>query len=130
MDLVVDTNALSAWLDGDPGIAQPLSLASRIGLSPVVLGEYRFGLLASRERALYEEKLNQLEQQFQVIPVDSSTASFYAEIRRRLKSKGTPIPWHDVWVAAQAQQHQARILSNDLHFDLIDPNLRIGWASA
>jgi predicted nucleic acid-binding protein len=130
MDLVVDTNALSAWLDGDPGIAQPLSEATSIGLSPVALGEYRFGLLASRERTLYEDKLSQLEQKFRVIPVDSGTASFYAEISRQLKAKGTPIPWHDVWVAAQARQHRVCILSNDFHFDLIDHDLRIGWLSA
>jgi len=30
MELVVDTNALSAWLDGDPGIAEPLAGASKL----------------------------------------------------------------------------------------------------
>ena len=92
MEVVVDTNALSAWLDGDPGIAKPLADASALLLSPVALGEYRFGLLASRERASYESKLQQLEKRFGVLVLDAATATFYAEIRSQLKANGTPIP--------------------------------------
>jgi tRNA(fMet)-specific endonuclease VapC len=127
MELVVDTNALSAWLDGDPAIAKPLAGASTLLLSPVALGEYRFGLLASRQRAAYEGKLQQLEERIGVLVLDASTAVFYAEIRRKLKANGTPIPWHDVWIAAQALQHKARILSNDRHFDLVEGIERVGW---
>jgi predicted nucleic acid-binding protein len=127
MELVVDTNALSAWLDGDPAIERPLSFASGLLLSPVALGEYRFGLQASRECTTYESKLQELEQRFKVLAVDRATATFYASIRRYLKTNGTPIPWHDVWIAAQAKQHDVRILSNDAHFDYVDPDLRVGW---
>ena len=127
MELVVDTNALSAWLDGDPAIEKPLSFASGLLLSPVALGEYRFGLQASRECTTYESKLQELEQRFKVLAVDRATATFYASIRRYLKTNGTPIPWHDVWIAAQAKQHDVRILSNDAHFDYVDPDLRVGW---
>ena len=124
---MVDTNALSAWLDGDPAIERPLSFASGLLLSPVALGEYRFGLQASRECTTYESKLQELEQRFKVLAVDRATATFYASIRRYLKTNGTPIPWHDVWIAAQAKQHDVRILSNDAHFDYVDPDLRVGW---
>ena len=127
MELVVDTNALSAWLDGDPAIERPLSFVSGLLLSPVALGEYRFGLQASRECTTYESKLQELEQRFKVLAVDRATATFYASIWRYLKTNGTPIPWHDVWIAAQAKQHDVRILSNDAHFDYVDPDLRVGW---
>jgi predicted nucleic acid-binding protein len=127
MELVVDTNALSAWLDGESGIDRPLSVASVLLLSPVALGEYRFGLQASRERTTYEFKLQELEERFKVLPVDRGTATFYAAIRRQLKANGTPIPWHDVWIAAQAKQHDVKILSNDAHFDYVAPDLRVGW---
>ena len=127
MELVVDTNALSAWLDGESGIDRPLSVASVLLLSPVALGEYRFGLQASRERTTYEFKLQELEERFKVLPVDRGTATFYAAMRRQLKANGTPIPWHDVWIAAQAKQHDVKILSNDAHFDYVAPDLRVGW---
>lgn len=127
MEVDIDTNALSAWLDGDPGIEQPLSSAARLLLSPVALGGYRFGVQASRERPSYEAKLQVLERQFKVLVIDAQTAACYAEVRRELKAKGTPIPWHDVWIAAQARQHDAHILSNDGHFDLVEGLTRIGW---
>jgi tRNA(fMet)-specific endonuclease VapC len=127
MEVVIDTNALSAWLDGDVGISRPLTEATNLLLSPVVLGEYRFGLLASRDRASYEAKLQNLEQRFPVMALDAATATFYAAIRSQLKACGTPIPWHDVWIAAQAKQHKARILSNDRHFDCVEGIARIGW---
>jgi len=127
MELVVDTNALSAWLDGESDIEKPLSAASTLLLSPVALGEYRFGVQASRERKAYELKLQELEERFKVLPMDRGTATFYAAIRRQLKANGTPIPWHDVWIAAQAKQHDVKILSNDAHFDFVDGDLRVGW---
>jgi tRNA(fMet)-specific endonuclease VapC len=94
---------------------------------PVALGEYRFGLLASRDRVSYKAKLQKLEQRFPVLAVDGATAAVYAAIRSQLKANGTPIPWHDVWIAAQAKQHKARILSNDRHFDCVEGIERIGW---
>ena len=127
MEVVVDTNALSAWLDGDPGIAKPLTEVATLLLSPVALREYRFGIQASREQASYEVKLQQLEKRFSVLGLDAATAIAYAKIRRQLKNDGRPIPWHDVWIAAQAKQHNARILSNDGHFDFVKGIERIGW---
>jgi predicted nucleic acid-binding protein len=127
MEVVVDTNALSAWLDGDPGIAKPLTEVTALLLSPVALGEYRFGIQASREQASYEVKLQQLEKRFSVLGLDAATAVAYAEIRRQLKADGRLIPWHDVWIAAQAKQHKAHILSNDGHFDFVKGVDRIGW---
>jgi tRNA(fMet)-specific endonuclease VapC len=127
VEVVVDTNALSAWLDGGPGIAKPLTEVTTLLLSPVSLGEYRFGIQASREQASYEVKLQQLEKRFSVLGLDEATAIAYAKIRRQLKNDGRPIPWHDVWIAAQAKQHKARILSNDGHFDFVKGIERIGW---
>lgn len=75
MEVVVDTNALSAWLDGDPGIAKPLTEVTTLLLSPVALGEYRFGIQASREQASYEVKwMQQLEKRFNVLGLDAATA--------------------------------------------------------
>jgi len=72
-------------------------------------------------------KLQQLEKRFSVLGLDAATAVAYAEIRRQLKADGRPIPWHDAWIAAQAKQHKARILSNDGHFDFVKGIERIGW---
>jgi len=95
MEVILDTNALSALLDGDPAIRGVLEQAGMIYLSPVVLGKYRFGILASRYRSQYEQELARMEMEVPALPLDEVTASHYAEIRQELKSAGSPIPWHD-----------------------------------
>ncbi len=127
MEVILDTNALSALLDGDPAIRGVLEQAGMIYLSPVVLGKYRFGILASRYRSQYEQELAQMEMEVPALPLDEVTASHYAEIRQELISAGSPIPWHDLWIAAQCRQHLLPILSRDAHFDQVKGITRIGW---
>jgi tRNA(fMet)-specific endonuclease VapC len=125
--VILDTNALSAWLDGDPALQHPLETARRIAVSPIALGEFRFGILGSRHRTSYEQRLRLIEQEFPPLPINGVTAGHYAALRRELAAKGRPIPWHDLWIAAQARQHHLDILSRDEHFDAV-PNLRrISW---
>jgi predicted nucleic acid-binding protein len=125
--LIVDSNALSAWLDGEPQIRPELARARSLSLSAVVLGEYIFGISGSRHHKVYEARLKSLLADFPVLAVDSTTASHYAAIRRELKTAGTPIPWHDIWIAAQARQHRLPILSRDTHFDEVQGVARQGW---
>jgi predicted nucleic acid-binding protein len=125
--VILDTNALSAWLDGDPALRPHLETAQRISLSPIVLGEFRFGILGSRHRASYEQRLRLIEREFPPLPINGVTAGHYAALRRELPTKGRPIPWHDLWIAAQARQHQLAILSRDEHFDAVLNLQRISW---
>ena len=127
MEVILDTNALSALLDGDEDLRAILSRVSQVLLSPIVLGEYRFGIHASRHRQEYEKELGLLEKSLHVLISDAKTAVEYAAVRNELKSAGTPIPWHDVWIAAQARQYGVRILSKDSHFDVVDGVKRVSW---
>jgi predicted nucleic acid-binding protein len=125
--MILDTNALSAWLDGEPAIQDRLESAERISLSPIALGEFRFGTLGSRHRAKYEQHLRTIEREFPPLPINGMTAAHYASLRRELATKGRPIPWHDLWIAAQARQHRLPVLSRDEHFDAVPDLRRISW---
>ena len=125
--MILDTNALSAWLDGDPAIEVRLSAASHVALSVIAMGEYRFGVLFSRNRNEYEQQIAIVEKDLGVIGTDAETAWHYADIRKELKEAGTPIPWHDLWIAAQALQYGMPILSRDTHFDYVHGITRITW---
>ena len=125
--MILDTNALSAWLDGDPVIEMKLSVDSYVALSSIVMGEYRFGVLFSRNRAEYEQRIALVEGDLTVMGTDSETARQYATIRKELKEAGTPIHWHDLWIAAQARQHFLPILSRDTHFDYVRGITRLTW---
>ena len=59
--MILDTNALSAWLDGDPAIEMTLARASCVALSVIAMGEYRFGVMFSRNRAEYEQRIAVVE---------------------------------------------------------------------
>jgi tRNA(fMet)-specific endonuclease VapC len=125
--VILDTNALSAMADGDPDLEPVLRLASAVALPVIVLGEYRYGVRQSRNRARYERWLADLVENCRVLDVDGHTTEHYADVRADLKRSGQPIPGNDVWLAALARQHSLPILSRDRHFDFVRGLRRVSW---
>ena len=87
-------------------------------LSPVVIGELRFGFRGGSQEsgnlALLSEFIAQPS--VKLISVDHETAERFAEIQHYLRKQGNPLPTNDVWIAASAMQHGSRVLTNDQHF--------------
>jgi tRNA(fMet)-specific endonuclease VapC len=127
LEVILDTNALSAFFDGDVRLKTVLAKAARISLPVIVLGEYRFGLLGSRLRKTIEPALDALQATSDVLLIDTDTIRPYAKLRDQLKRAGTPIPSNDVWIAAIAVQHGLPIVSQDEHFDLVSGIRRLSW---
>jgi predicted nucleic acid-binding protein len=125
--VILDTNALSAFVDGDRALGARLSTESHLALPVIVLGEFRYGIAGSRHRATYEQWLNDHVPDFEVLPVTESTAVMYARVRALLKKAGRPIPANDAWIAALALQHRLPILSRDEHFDAVTGLRRETW---
>lgn len=125
--MIIDTNALSAFFDAEPGAVGSFEVADDIALPVIVLGEYRFGLLGSRRRRAREEVLEQLVRSSRVLEITDATSRHYAAIRHDLKAAGTPIPVNDTWIAALAREHALPILSNDAHFDVVRDVQRKAW---
>lgn len=125
--MILDTNALSAAADGDPGLAAVLARAEQMAIPVIVLGEYRHGIAQSRNRASYENWLTGLLNDCMVLDINEPTSHHYAEITLELKRKGKPIPTNDVWIAALCRQHSLPLLSRDRHFDLVSGSKRIAW---
>jgi tRNA(fMet)-specific endonuclease VapC len=125
--LILDTSALSAMADGDSGLEPVLQQAREIAIPAIVLGEYRFGVKRSRKRESYEQWLEELISTIRVLPVDSTAAICYSEIRDELKTPGRPIPGNDLWVAAIVRDHRLPLLSRDTHFDSVPGIRRISW---
>jgi predicted nucleic acid-binding protein len=125
--MILDTNALSAAADDDPGVVALLARAEQMVLPVIVLGEYRHGIAQSRNRASYESWLAELLPDCVVLDVQEPTTHYYAEISLELKRKGKPIPTNDIWIAALCRQHSLPLLSRDRHFDLVAGTKRIDW---
>ena len=125
--MILDTNALSAMADGERTLQPVLQQASEVALPVIVLGEYRYGIVQSRDRRNYEKWLTEYLPIFRILDVEERTAVVYAAVRTELKNAGTPIPSNDVWVAALSRQHSLPVLSRDLHFDSVAGLRRIAW---
>jgi tRNA(fMet)-specific endonuclease VapC len=125
--VILDTNALSAFVDGDAGVGEVLRPETRAAIPVIVLGEFRYGIAESRHRAAYEAWLETHLPQFDTLAVTDETAVVYAGLRVALKRSGRPIPSNDAWIAALALQHQLPVLSRDQHFDAVPGLRRKSW---
>jgi predicted nucleic acid-binding protein len=113
--------------DGDLLLEPVLRRAAEIAVPVIVIGEYRYGIRQSRDRARYERWLAEAIPSCRVLCVDEGTAEQYAEVRGELKRSGTPIPGNDLWIAALARQHALPLVSRDRHFDFVQGLKRVGW---
>ena len=109
--MILDTNALSAFVDGDVHVGEVLRRQSRAAIPVIVLGEFRYGIAGSRHRGEYETSFDAHLPHFDILPITDETAIAYAALRVALKRSGRPIPANDAWIAALALQHRLPVLS-------------------
>jgi tRNA(fMet)-specific endonuclease VapC len=114
--IAFDTNALSAFAEGDRELLRAIGNESELAVPVIVLGEYFFGIRQSRLRASYESWIKANLGFFIVLPVARETAERYSEIRHELKTAGKPIPGNDLWIAAIAREHRMPLVTRDKHF--------------
>ena len=125
--MILDTNALSAFIDGASAVGALLRTQHQVAIPVIVLGEFRYGILASRHRKTYDEWLKTHLRHFDILMITAETTVPYASLRATLKRLGRPIPANDAWIAALAMQYGLPILSRDEHFDSLPDVRRIGW---
>jgi tRNA(fMet)-specific endonuclease VapC len=125
--MILDTNALSAFVDGDAGVGDALRTQARAAIPVIVLGEFRYGIAESKRRSAYEAWLESHLIHFDILSVTDETAVAYAALRVSLKRSGRPIPANDAWIAALALQHRLPVLSRDGDFDVVPGLDRRNW---
>lgn len=125
--MILDTNALSAFVDGDAGLGKVVRRQPRLAIPVIVLGEFGYGIALSRRRSSYEAWLEAHLRHFDTLSVTDETAVVYAALRVTLRRSGHPIPANDAWIAALALQHRLPVLSRDEHFDVVPDIDRESW---
>ena len=125
--MILDTNALSAYLDRTPEAVEVVSEARELAIPVIVAGEFAFGIARSRQREAYERSLLRMLDRCTVLDIGIETARHYAAIRLELKGAGNPIPANDVWIAALSRQHAIPVMSRDTHFDFVGGLRRRTW---
>lgn len=122
MKILLDTSAYSAFKRNHRRVLGIVQRAEEVVFSSVVAGELLAGF---RWGGQFERNWQELESfvdhpQVRLIPVTLTTADRYGRIYRALRSRGTPIPTNDMWVAAQAMETGAELVSFDAHFAHVD----------
>jgi tRNA(fMet)-specific endonuclease VapC len=122
--ILLDTNICIAALKGDRRVLSHLvQHTGHIYLSMLVLAELQFGLeklarmgcqasLIQQKRALLQQFIDTTDG---VLELGRSVISIYADLRAQLELAGTPIGTHDLWIAAQAVDESATLVSANTH---------------
>ena len=128
MRLLLDTNAYTALRLGHGDVSERVQQSEKVLLSVVVAGELFFGF---RNGSRYEENADALrvfleDPNVTVVHLTWHTAELFGRISAALRKQGTPLPTNDIWLAAQAMEVHATLLSADRHFARVDG---LSWLS-
>ena len=119
--ILLDTSAYVGFKSGTEEVIDSITSAETVLFSPVVLGELMFGF---RNGNKFKENMDELNKFLEhkvveIVHIGKTTSDRYSRIALHLKRQGTPIPSNDIWIAAQAIEHGAELITLDRHFEHI-----------
>jgi tRNA(fMet)-specific endonuclease VapC len=119
--LALDTNRYTDLSRGNSDVMEVVESADEVWLPFIVLAELRAGFSLGTKTAQNEATLRRflLQPEVDVIYADEQTTHHYASVYRQLRRQGTPIPTHDMWIAALVLQHSLTLCARDAHFDAL-----------
>lgn len=118
---MLDTSAYVGFKRNAVEAVEIIVKAELIVFSPVVMGELMFGF---RNGTRFKENMDDLDrflkhEAVDLVPIGKITSDRYSRIAVNLRKQGTPIPTNDIWIAAQAMEQGAELITSDQHFDKI-----------
>ena len=118
MRLLLDTNRYDDLNRGVPKVVNRVAKATEVWLSFVVVGELRAGFLKGSQTKRNERFLAQFlsKPSVAVLLPSEETTEYYARVALALAKQGDKIPTNDLWIAAQAIQHNLTLDTRDTHF--------------
>jgi tRNA(fMet)-specific endonuclease VapC len=125
MNILCDTNAITALRLGNQKILEYFETADTIYLSVIVLGELLSGF-KNGSRIDYNLKFLEAfrsKSRVEILGLNDETSMVYSDLYTILKKSGSPIPTNDLWIAAQCVEKGAGLVTGDRHIDLF-PTIR------
>lgn len=124
--ITLDTNAYSAFMQGDEKVLNALATAKTVYIPLFVLGELHYGFRGGNQLAKNLAQLDTFLSKPSVemkLPTDE-TAQIYGELQDKLKRAGTPIPINDIWIGSTCIETGSTLITYDKHFQKI-PGIRL-----
>ncbi len=113
-----DTSAYSQMVRGNKQVAHLLQSADRVYVSLVTVAELEYGFQngsrAGQNRSLLTRFLQ--ARKIKLLIPDRLTTSVFADIGTKTRRKGVQLAHHDLWLAAQAVQHNLTLVTFDKDF--------------
>lgn len=122
MKILLDTSAYVGFKRNVVDAVETIVNAGLILFSPITLGELMFGFRNGKRFKENMEDLNKFLKHdvVELVQIGNVTADRYSRIAAQLRLQGTPVPTNDIWIAAQALEHGAEIITSDRHFEKIN----------
>ncbi|WP_266367098.1 type II toxin-antitoxin system VapC family toxin [Tellurirhabdus rosea] len=124
---LLDTNIIVAFLKGESSIVERVVSPIELKVCSIIIGELLYGAYNSTKVEANLERVEQVKELIDSIPINDGTAAVYGRLKQHLKRNGTPIPENDVWIAAIALQNNLTLATRDRHFDKIDGLVVENW---
>ena len=124
--ILLDTNAYSAFMNGDKLVFDHIIESENIYISTIMAGELFAGFIGGKK---YSENINELKSFLKkdgviTLAVTLETSEIFGEVKAELSKKGKMIPLNDIWIAAHAIETGSKLITYDAHFKNIN-GLRI-----
>ena len=135
MKYVLDTNAVSALMKGDPRFVARLRQVSKedVAVPYPVLAEIAYGIARlprSRRRELLRERFDLVRAELPRVPWSDDVSEAFGTLKAQLERRGERVEDFDVAVAAHAVTTDAVLVTANLGHMRRMPGLRIeDWAS-
>lgn len=119
--ILLDTSAYSELMRGNEQAADLANTADTVYLSIFVLAELLSGFKGGSTEKKNLDILDRFKEKptVQIIEGTTESAEIFSEIKFKLKSRGTPIPINDIWIASNCIETGAVLVTGDKHFNLI-----------
>jgi tRNA(fMet)-specific endonuclease VapC len=113
---LLDTNIVSALLQGDDAVLSNLDQAPEVFIPAMALGELFFGAAKSGRPSENKATIERFAAGRAIVSCDLEVAREYGRLKQHLKEKGRPLPENDIWIAAMAKHHAMVLVTRDRHF--------------
>lgn len=124
---LLDTNIIIGLFARDKKIINRLLKVESVFIPSIVIGELFYGAYNSKKTKDNVEKINRLYRESNVLDITAITGDYYGQIKKDLKTRGTPLPENDIWIASIAQQYGLTLVTRDKHFERIEGIKVTNW---
>ena len=113
---LLDTNFIIDLLANRSHATDFISKTSEAFVPIISFAELFYGAYKSKQKEQNIRETERIYTQYPSVGITWETTQIFGRIKARLKELGRPIPDHDIWIAALAEQNELTLVTRDMDF--------------